>query len=207
MRADPPTRRHLLIAAATLPLLAGCSLSSGMPRKFSLRPAPLTPHMTQADWGLAIAAPRALKSLDSERIAHRPDALELQYYAGTDWVDRAPLMLQMLMVRSFQNGSNLQVTAQDTPGPLPEFLLTSLLQDFQSETRPGRAEAHITLIATLARTNRRQISRSRTIEARAEASGDKIEAIVAAFDQAFADAMAQLVGWVLAAGQEEKARS
>src|SRR5271165_4990177 len=105
------SRRHLLFAASTLPLLAGCAGSPS--RKFTLRPFEGQP--SGIGGSLSIAAPRALKSLDSERIAHRPDRLELQYYAGVDWVDRVPQMLQLLMIRSFQNGSNLQVTALDMP--------------------------------------------------------------------------------------------
>jgi len=185
------TRRHLLLAAPVL--LAGCGVTATPPRIFSLRPLPPAPSADGTTWSLAIAAPRALKSLDSERIAHRPDALELQYYAGADWVDRAPQMVQMLMIRSFQNRTRLQVTAADSPGPLPDYLLTSLLQDFQSEN----GAAHVTLVASLAHGARRQSAETRIFEATAPC-GDSIASVVAGFDAAAAEVMQQLIGWVLA---------
>jgi cholesterol transport system auxiliary component len=185
------SRRRLMIAASALPVLASCAGSQ--PRKFSLRPLP-GDIISPANGSLTVAAPRALKSLDSERIAHRPEALELQYYAGADWVDRAPQMLQMLMIRSFQNCTSLQVTAQEQPGPAGEFLLTSLLQDFQSEA----GSAHITLVATIARSNRRQDSKTQMFQASAVASGDHMENMVAAFDTAFAEVMGKMMNWVLA---------
>ena len=194
------SRRRLLFAAASLPLLASCA-TSGQPRKFTL--SPVSGPAGGPGWSLSIAAPRALKSLDSERIAHRPDALELQYYTGADWVDRAPQMLQMLMIRSFQNRSNLQVTALDMPGPPGDFLLTSLLQDFQSEGN----RAHITLVASLARSNRRQDTRTQVFEASAAAGSDHMDAMVAAFDDAFAEIMKKMIPWSLAAGEEMRRNS
>ena len=188
------SRRRLLIAPSIMPLLASCAGSQ--PRKFSLRP--VTGEPTGPNWSLTIAAPRALKSLDSERIAHRPDALELQYYAGADWVDRAPQMLQMLMIRSFQNRSRLQVTAQEQPGPIGEFLLTGLLQDFQSEA----GQAHVTLVVSLARSLRRQEAKTQTFEASAPAKDEHIDSMVGAFDAAFAQIMDKMIPWTLASGEE-----
>jgi cholesterol transport system auxiliary component len=192
------TRRHLLLAAPIL--LAGCAMGGAPPRKFSLRPLAPAAGADGPTWSLGVAAPRALKSLDSERIAHRPDSFELQYYAGADWVDRAPQMLQMLMIRSFQNRTRLQVTATEAPGPLPEFVLTSLLQDFQSE----HGTAHVTLVASLARSTRRQTAETRTFEAGAPC-GEAIESVVTGFDAAVAEMMQALIAWVLRTGELQRA--
>jgi ABC-type uncharacterized transport system auxiliary subunit len=107
-------------------------------------------------------------------------------------------MLQMLMIRSFQNRSQLQVAAADQPGPPPDFLLTTLLQDFQSERQAdGRISVHIALVASLTRARARQTSRDHLIDSCAESADDRIESVVAAFDQALAKAMEELVAWTL----------
>jgi cholesterol transport system auxiliary component len=194
MRHPLLTRRHFLHFAG-LATLTACG-GSDATRKFGLHASP--PQEPVGKTGsLAIALPRALKSLDNERIATRPDEFELQYFDKADWIDRAPDMLQMLIIRSMQNRTRLQVTAQNTPGPLADFLLTSLLQDFQAERRVDRVSAHIGLVVTLSRSSRRQIIATHLFEARAEAASDHMEAIVAAFDLALAQAMDGLIAWTL----------
>lgn len=202
MRYPLLTRRHFLSQAGLTGLMAGslaCLSACGggeAARTFGLRATPKQAP-TGGGGSLAIALPKALKSLDSERIATRPDEFELQYFDEADWVDRAPDMLQLLIIRSFQNRTLLQVTAQNMPGPLPDFLLTSLLQDFQAERRGGQITAHIGLVASLAHSLRRQIIATRLFEGRAVATGDHIEQIVAAFDQALANTMDSLIPWTL----------
>jgi hypothetical protein len=102
------TRRRLLQIGAVAPL-AACSIGgSTPPRTFSLRPQP--PIDTSGPgWALGIDVPKALKGLDSERIAYRTSEFELQYYADADWIDLAPEMVQMVLVRSFQNRTRLVV--------------------------------------------------------------------------------------------------
>ena len=199
-------RRSFVGWGLTLPfvtLVSGCVLpgSEAPPRQFGL--SPLAPHQpaATAGWSLAVAPPRALQVLDTTRIAHRPGHLELQYYAGAAWQDRAPTMIQMLIIRSFQNDSRLQVVSDDAPGPPAEFLLTSILQDFESEqSADGGRAAHVTLVAALTPTTRRQQAQTQSFEAVAPAADDSMAAIVAAFDQAMTDVLGKLVAWTLATG-------
>ncbi|HMA48626.1 MAG TPA: ABC-type transport auxiliary lipoprotein family protein [Magnetospirillaceae bacterium] len=195
------TRRRLMQIGALAPL-AGCSLpgSGGPPRKFSLRPqAPI--EASGPSWALGIDAPKALKGLDSERIAYRAGAFELQYYADADWIDLAPEMVQMVLVRSFQNRTRLAVSGRGVGGAPPDFLLTSLLQDFQAD---GGRGAQVTLVATLSPANRRRVVRTKTFEANARSTDDRIDSVVAAFDEALARITNDLIAWTLAAAEEEK---
>lgn len=193
-----PTRRQLLCAAGLALPLAACGIGGGnAPRRFTLEPLPPAP-LDPADppGSVAIALPRSLQNLDSARIAYSPDRRETQYYAGADWIDRPPEMLRMLMIRSFQNRTRTLATAADLPGPGGEFLLSSILQDFQAEKHGAEVTAHVTIVVTLARMARRQDSRTKMLEARQAASDDRIESVVAAFDGATQSVLADLLAFV-----------
>jgi cholesterol transport system auxiliary component len=198
------TRRRLLRIAALAPVapaLAGCSIGgTNPPRKFSLRPlSPL--DAPGPSWSLGIDSPKALKGLDSERIAYRAGPYELQYYADADWIDLAPEMVQRVLVRSFQNRTRLAVSDRTMGSAPPDFLLSSLLQDFQADGGKG---AQVSLVATLSPANRRKIVRTKTFEASARSSDDRIEQVVGAFDEAMGRIATDLIAWTLATAEEEK---
>lgn len=194
------TRRRLLQIGALAPL-AGCSIGGGAgPRTFSLNPLPVAGRLGTA-WSLGIDPPKALKGLDTERIAYRSGPNELQYYADAEWIDLAPEMVQMVLVRSFQNRTNLSVSERTVGGTPPDFVLTSLLQEFAADA--GKS-AHVTLIVTLSPASRRRVARTWTFDAGIAAADDHIESMVAAFDRALGAVTTDLIPWTLATAEEEK---
>jgi cholesterol transport system auxiliary component len=198
------TRRRLLRIGALAPLAAtlpGCSIGGGNPvRKFSLQPQSPT-ESSGPSWALGIDAPHALKGLDTERIAYRAGPYELQYYADADWIDLAPDMVQMVLVRSFQNRTRLAVSGRTVGGVPPDFLLTSLLQDFQADAGKG---AQVTLVASLSPAGRRRVVRTKTFEASARSTDDRIESVVGAFEEAVGQITTDLIAWTLATAEEQK---
>jgi cholesterol transport system auxiliary component len=194
------TRRRLLQIGAFSPL-AACSIGGGNPpRKFSLRPQPAI-ESSGPTWALGIDAPHALKGLDTERIAYRSGPYELQYYADADWIDLAPDMVQMVLIRSFQNRTRLNVSGRTVGGVPPDFILTSLLQDFEADAGKG---AQVTLVASLSPAGRRRIVRTRTFEASARSVDDHIDSVVAAFDETVGRITTDLIAWTLATAEEQK---
>jgi cholesterol transport system auxiliary component len=196
------SRRRLLQISALAPLAAGCA-GTEPPRKFELRPLPATTH-SGPSFTLGIDPPKALKGLDTERIAYRAGTYEIEYYAGADWIDLAPEMVQMVLVRSFQNRTPLVVSDRSAGSTPPDFVLTTLLQDFQADAGKG---AQVTLVATLSPANRRRVAHTWTFESGFAAADGRIESVVAAFDQALGAVTSDLITWTLATAEQEKRES
>ena len=103
-------RRRLLRAAAALPVVAlatGCELpvpgQGPPPELFLLTPkSSFRDDLPAAPWQLIVEPPSANASLNSTRIALLRSPTQIDYYARSNWGDRAPLMVQTLMVESEQ---------------------------------------------------------------------------------------------------------
>ncbi len=211
MRLPALTRRTMLCRGGQLTLIGGlaaCALGGTPPRHFTLRPLPASDAVTGPTATLAVGLPSALQSLHSERIAYQPQSRELQYFAGADWVDRAPDLVRMVMIRSLQNRTKLQVSAGEIPGLLADYQLNSILQDFQAERDPSRPTApfvHVGWVVSLTRNAPRRIWSGMVCEARLAADDDRLDSIVAAFEQATWQALTLLIDWTRAVIGDDRA--
>jgi len=197
------SRRLLLAGLSSTALLAGCGAVGPVMRPiYVLRPtlgAP--PDIAPVRWQLVIAIPDAPASLDSERIAvsRTPDTLD--YYADAIWSDRLPLLFQGLVVEAFEASGKLPAVARDTAGIHGDYLLLTELREFDADFSGGATPAAaVRLAVRLVRLPAREIVGSITIEQRAPAGANTVDAAVAAFDQALGAALTQLVAWTLGAG-------
>ena len=207
-------RRRLLQIGAGLPLLAlmpGCTdLVPGQ------RPAPdffrLTPKSTfsqdlpNAEWQLVLEPPVANAGLATTRIALSKAPLEFQYYARSSWTDRAPQMVQTLMIESFENSRRIVSIGRESLGLRSDFVLKSELREFQAEyynLEPGAApRIRVNISAKLVKMPRRVIIASQSFERVEQAAADNIKAVVDAFDTALGKVLRDLVVWTLLTGQE-----
>ena len=103
-------------AVASLLLLAGLLAGCGGMIPGSGPPASLytlTPKSTFDDsiaavqWQLVVEEPSAAGGLQVQSIALRTKAIGLQYFAGARWTERAPRMVQTLLVESFENSGKI----------------------------------------------------------------------------------------------------
>ena len=126
-----------LIAAA---LFAGACDNSFLPG--SSDPAQLyvlTPKSTypddlpNAEWQLTIDLPIAQAGLNIARIALRRTPTSLEYYARSNWIDTAPLMIQTLLVESFENSGKIVSVGRQSIALRPDYVLITDLREFQAE--------------------------------------------------------------------------
>jgi cholesterol transport system auxiliary component len=199
----PLSRRSMLGIAGGLIPLTGCSLLIGQPAPQLYR---LTPRTAGAENGpklrsqLVIDTPLAPQSLDTDRIALTLSPTRLDYYAGSAWTDRAPVLLQGLLVEAFENSGRLAAVARDSSALNPDYLLATELRDFEASyagTGDQPPIVVVNLIATLVRMPSRHVIGSVLIAEQAAAAGRSLDSIVEAFDTAVGKVLTRIVGWTL----------
>ena len=203
------SRRSLLIEAirlAPLLALAGCSdIIPGQgppPQLFRLTPKSTFPaDLPTVSWQLVLAQPDADAALDTTRIALMREPTRVEYYAASGWTDRAPFMVQTLMLESFENSDKIVAVGRRAVGLRADFELRSELREFQAEYFTGAIEAHVALNVKLVRAAERAIVGSHNFDVRAPATEDAMPAIVQAFDEAMGAVLKQMVDWTLRTGE------
>jgi cholesterol transport system auxiliary component len=149
-----------------------------------------------ADTQLIVDVPSAAASLDTDRIALARGTLGFDYLAGAAWADRAPVLVQSLVVESLENAGLIRVVARPSGELRPDAILTTDLRRFEARYGAGdRPEARISLECRLVRMPDRVVLSLRTFEGRAEATANETAQIVAAFDEAMHAVLRELVPW------------
>ena len=136
-------------------------LGSGPPPDlYVLSPKSTFPEdLPTVEWQLVVEEPSTAKGIDTDRIAIAPSALEVKYLAGSRWADRAPRMVQQLLIQSFENSKKIVSVGRQSIGLRSDYVLKVELREFQAEkTAEGGTVAHVRVNheagACGARTNR-----------------------------------------------------
>lgn len=185
-------------------LLPGCSAVqlAGAPNTlYTLTPkSTFDPAIPTADWQLLVELPVAAAGLDTTRIALTENYLQLDYFAQAAWTERAPIMVQTLIVESFENSGRIISIGRETFGLRSDFVLKSELREFQADYVEGR-RVRVGVNSKLVRNPQRAIIAGQTFEQVADVQGDGFIDVVRAFDEALGDVMRDLVAWTLIEGQ------
>ncbi len=111
----------------------------------------------RSNWSLAVAEPTAEPTLDTNRIAVVSNGTVVDYVALAFWIDRAPAMVQALIVQSFKSSGRLAQVGNDRDRLRPQFLLRSDLLAFQFNRNSGAQMVRVRLDASLYRMPRRDL--------------------------------------------------
>ena len=193
----------LATALALAFLLAACAgmLPGGgaPPDLYTLTPkSTYSADLPTVTWQLAIEVPVAAESLNNSRIALRHDPLSLLYYKGARWTERAPVMVQTLLVESFENSGKIVAVARKATDIRADYVLKTDLREFQAEYDAGGAPvAHVRLNAKMVVMPKRAIIASETFESSVRAEGSNISQVIVAFDTALGKTLKQIVEWGL----------
>lgn len=195
--------RHRFLPSLVLALtLAGCGsilkLPGGEPAAhYMLRPAPAREVDTPLPAVIMIAEPDASAALDTNRVALKPSELELQYYAGARWVDRATRMLQNHLIAAL--GGTVKDVGTEAMTLAADYRVQTNLVSFEAVYDGNKIPTvRVVLEAKLFSRTPLALRERRTFRAEVAASSDKQAAIITAFDRATADITAEFVDWVLA---------
>jgi cholesterol transport system auxiliary component len=188
--------------------LAGCTQivpgQTPPPELYRLTPKSTFPaDLRPVGWQLLVETPTASAGLNSPRIALMRNLTRLEYYARTNWTDRAPNMVQSLIIESFENSAAIVAIGRQSVALRADYLLKSELREFQAEYFDGAPPyAHVAINAKLVEMPQRRIVGSNEFSARIRAEDDRMQDIVAAFDEALGKVLKDLVVWSLDKGEE-----
>ena len=190
--------------ALLLPLY-GCEsflpkLGGPPPDLYTLTPkSTFDANLPATDMQIVVEEPLAAGGLNSARIALRTKPIELQYFARSSWTERAPRMVQTLLVESFESSGGIVSVGRQAVGLRSDYNLKSELREFQAEYfQEGQPPViRVRLNAKLVRQPRRNIVGSVNFEATAQARGEDIDSIIVAFDEALGKVLRHTVEWTL----------
>ncbi len=193
--------------------LAGCALpdlGSGPPPDLYV----LSPKSTFAEdlpsvtWQLVVEEPSTAKGIDTDRIAIAPSALEVKYMSGSRWADRAPRMVQQLLIQSFENTKKIVSVGRQSIGLRSDFVLKAELREFQAEKTPeGGTIVRVRVNLKLVRPSLGTIVASESFESVKPANSENVPDIVQAFDDGVGAVLKRAVGWTLKSGEENMKKS
>ncbi len=209
-RANPPlSRRALLAVTASALALSACeSVLPGRgppPRLYRLTPKSSYPGAPTVDWQLVVEPPSAQASIDTPRIGLMLSPLRFDYYAQANWVDRAPLMVQSLIIESFDNSGAIIAVGRESIGLRPDYVLKTELREFQAEVQDNQHLVNVALHVKLVQMPERQIVASAEFSHTVPAPPDTLDPVISAFDEALGKVLKRVVLWTLEEGQTAEA--
>jgi cholesterol transport system auxiliary component len=202
--AAAPQRRPWLAILLPWLLLAGCSggLKSNLPAAqiYLLRPVsapaaavPGAGATGPAAGNVQVMLPLASAGLATDRIVVLRSGERLDYYSGARWAAPTPAMLQMLVIDALRASNRFAMVESDSGPFSAEYVLTLELRHFEAEySASGSPTVHVALDASLGRRGHRDVIISCSADSQVKADADRMQAVVAAFEQATGDALAQL---------------
>lgn len=200
------TRSAMVGFGATL--LPGCALPAlrTPPQLYTLTPKnTFEGELAAVSWQLLVEPPAAAAGLDSLRIPLQSTALKLDYYADAAWTDRAPRMVQTLIVESFENSGRIVSVGRESIGLRANYILKTELREFQAEYVENGLDQpptiRVRINAKLVEIPRRAIIAGDNFEASTVVSDNRLDAIVIAFDDALGKVLKRLVEWTLLSGE------
>jgi cholesterol transport system auxiliary component len=194
-------RRFLSLSGAAL--LAGCSELGGQ-RPPQLYMLPVGPGdadgLPAVSWQLVVSEPVAPESLDTARIALSRSPTRLDYFAQSAWSDRAPAMIQGLIIESFENSGKIVAVGRFASDLRPDYVLQTELRDFEARYDGPSAQVpkvYVRIEAKLVKMPGRDIIGNMIFTQETTPASNDLDSIVAGFDEALSKVLGSLVAWTL----------
>jgi cholesterol transport system auxiliary component len=183
--------------------LAGCSglLGGGEPAHlYRLTPkSTYPPNLPHRSVQLLISEPLAPAGLDKSRIALSRSPISIDYFADSEWTDRAPLLVQTALLQSFQNSEAITAIGRESVGLRADFILDPEIRHFEAvyDSANGPPEIWAAINVRLVNPSSRDVVAQTLFERRARASANDVPSIVSAFDEALGGVMKDIVVWTV----------
>ena len=149
---------------------------------------------------LVIEEPIAASHIDTDRIAVKPGPYRVEYFPESRWADRAPLLVQRLLVESFENTGKVASVSAQRIGLASDFLLFTDLREFQAATTQAPGDAVLVNVQlnlkVVDEVSGLIIASANFVEVVAAAAEDT-PSVVVAFDTALGAVLKDSVEWAV----------
>src|ERR1700751_860658 len=137
--------------------------------------------------------------LDNARIALTRSAVSVDYFADSEWTERAPLLVQTALLESFENSKAINAIDRESVGLRADFILKTELRHFEAvyDSPNGPPEIWVAINVRLVNPTTRDIVARASVERRERASANDVQSIIWAFDEALGGVMKEIVVWAV----------
>lgn len=200
---------RLLLPAALLATLAGCSILSSGDRNAVTIYSPavqvkVDPSWPTVGWQLVLSKPSATRMVDSPRINVRPSPSELEIYAGATWAQPATDMIEDALLRGFEDSGRIAGVGRAAAGIRADYRLATDIRRFESDYRGQPTPTVVIEInAKLIHVVDQRVVIDRTFRQEQPVASTDVPAVTAAFEKGLNALTADVVGWALSSGQKD----
>ncbi len=192
-------------SAALLALVSVVScLSLGVANEFAVYGLNLDMPRRTGDavtWQLLVDVPNAADPVSSQRIVLKPGARAYGVFEKARWTDRAPELLQALLIEGFEDSGRVIGVGRMSSSVGGDIALIGELRAFEAEyPDEGQPFARITFSAKLVHYSSSRVLTARVFEQRVPSEGRDLPSVVAAFEQGVNAMVPEVVDWALSAG-------
>jgi cholesterol transport system auxiliary component len=181
-----PTQIYMLAAA---PAAAPASAASDGAASAS----PLASGTVSGSVTVQVRRPLAAPGLDTDQIALLRDGQRLDYYASSRWPAALPDLLQTLAIDALRASGRFRAVQPDATAFAADDVLQIEIRHCEVVYSPdGSPVVHVQLLATLGHQGDRSLVSSVTAESDAPATANRMQSVVAAFQDAVNRSLTQL---------------
>lgn len=196
-----------LAATLSFVTLTGCAglntlTSAAKPTDlFNLTPkSTFDPSLPRLRQQIVVEEPTATAAVSSDRIAVQPTPLQVKFLPGVRWVDNAPVIIQTLLIESYENSNKVDAVGRSSVSLRADYVIVTDLREFQAFVEPNSGPdapltVHVRLNMKIVEEDLDRIIASRSFEELATASTDDMEDVAQAFDTALGRVMRKSVEW------------
>ena len=159
-----------------------------------------SPNLPRLSQQIVVEEPTATAAVSTDQIAVQPTALRVQYLPGVRWVDRAPLIVQALLIESFENTNRVPAVGSSAIGLRADYYIATDIREFQAfvpvDAGPDAPlTIQVRLNIKLIDAFEDRIIGSRSFEESVLSISDSPADVTVAFDEALGDVMRDSIEW------------
>ncbi len=181
----------LAVGSAALTGCAGFGGASPLDTFDFSTPAPAGKPGPSGHLQVLVADPVADRSLDTDRIVVRSGENEISVYAGVQWADRLPRLVQSRLVAALDASGRVRAAARPGQGMAADRQLLTEIRTF--EYRPAERRVVVSLAVKAMDDRSGRIVAAAVLAGDEPVSGDVGSAVTGAFDRLLARLVAEAV--------------